>query len=92
MLCDGHRNALDVRFLKAVLADTAGGHVAGKGHHGHRVHIGGGNAGDQIGRALANYPTLLLADEPTGARDSLAAETLLETFTEMNKNMGGKPF
>lgn len=39
-------------------------------------------------RALANHPTLLLADEPTGALDSLAAQTLLETFTEMNKNMG----
>ena len=39
-------------------------------------------------RALANYPALLLADEPTGALDSLAAQTLLETFTEMNKNMG----
>ena len=32
--------------------------------------------------------TLLLADEPTGALDSLAAQTLLETFTEMNQNMG----
>ena len=53
MLCDGHCDALDVRFLKAVLADTAGGHVAGKGHHGHRVHIGGGNAGDQIGGTRA---------------------------------------
>ena len=39
-------------------------------------------------RALANHPTLLLADEPTGALDSLAAQTLLETFTEMNQNMG----
>ena len=35
MLCDGHCDALDVRFLKAVLANAAGGHVAGKGHHGH---------------------------------------------------------
>ena len=49
MLCNGHRNALDVSFLKAVPANAAGGHVAGKGHHGHRVHVGGGNAGDQIG-------------------------------------------
>ena len=39
-------------------------------------------------RALANHPTLLLADEPTGALDSLSAQTLLETFTDMNKNMG----
>ena len=43
----------DVRFLKAVLANAAGGHVAGKGHHGHRVHIGGGNAGNQIGGTRA---------------------------------------
>ncbi len=39
---------------------------------------------------LQSYP-LLLADEPTGALDSLAAQALLETFTEMNKNMG-QPF
>lgn len=38
-------------------------------------------------RALANHPTLLLADEPTGALDSLSAQTLLETFTDMNQNM-----
>ena len=41
-----------------------------------------------IARALVNQPKILLADEPTGALDSLAAQTLLETFTEMNKNMG----
>ena len=41
-----------------------------------------------IARAIVNEPAILLADEPTGALDSLAAQTLLETFTEMNKNMG----
>lgn len=41
-----------------------------------------------IARALINTPQIILADEPTGALDSLAAQTLLETFTEMNKNMG----
>lgn len=35
-------------------------------------------------RALANHPKLLLADEPTGALDSRSAQTLLETFTDMN--------
>lgn len=38
-------------------------------------------------RALVNHPKLLLADEPTGALDSKAAQTLLETFTELNHTM-----
>ncbi len=43
-------------------------------------------------RALANHPTLLLADEPTGALDSQSAQTLLETFTDMNRRMGATIF
>lgn len=43
-------------------------------------------------RALANHPALLLADEPTGALDSLSAQTLLETFTDMNDKMGATIF
>ena len=43
-------------------------------------------------RALANHPTLLLADEPTGALDSQAAQTLLETLVDMNKKMGATIF
>lgn len=39
-------------------------------------------------RAMVNHPQLLLADEPTGALDSLSAQTLLETFTDMNRKMG----
>ena len=38
-------------------------------------------------RALVNRPKLLLADEPTGALDSKAAQTLLETFTDLNRTM-----
>lgn len=38
-------------------------------------------------RALVNHPQLLLADEPTGALDSRAAQTLLETFTNLNRSM-----
>jgi putative ABC transport system ATP-binding protein len=38
-------------------------------------------------RALVNQPKLLLADEPTGALDSKAAQTLLETFTDLNRAM-----
>ncbi|MDE6903346.1 MAG: ABC transporter ATP-binding protein [Lachnospiraceae bacterium] len=43
-------------------------------------------------RALANHPRLLLADEPTGALDSKAAQTLLETFTDMNRRLGATIF
>lgn len=43
-------------------------------------------------RALANHPKLLLADEPTGALDSKAAQTLLETFTDMNRRLGATIF
>lgn len=43
-------------------------------------------------RALANHPALLLADEPTGALDSLSAQTLLKTFTDMNGRMGATIF
>lgn len=39
-------------------------------------------------RALANDPKLLLADEPTGALDSLSSQTLLETFTSLNQTLG----
>lgn len=39
-------------------------------------------------RALVHHPRLLLADEPTGALDSRSAQTLLETFTDLNKSMG----
>lgn len=39
-------------------------------------------------RALINHPKLLLADEPTGALDSKAAQTLLETFSDLNRTMG----
>lgn len=39
-------------------------------------------------RALVSHPKLLLADEPTGALDSKAAQTLLETFTRLNLELG----
>lgn len=43
-------------------------------------------------RALINRPRLLLADEPTGALDSRSSQTLLETFTEMNRKLSATIF
>lgn len=39
-------------------------------------------------RAIINHPKLLLADEPTGALDSHAAQMLLESFTNLNEELG----
>lgn len=39
-------------------------------------------------RAVAVSPKLILADEPTGALDSASAQTLMETFGQLNHEMG----
>lgn len=39
-----------------------------------------------VARALITKPQLILADEPTGALDSRAADDLMELFTTINRN------
>jgi putative ABC transport system ATP-binding protein len=41
-----------------------------------------------IARSLANQPSLLLADEPTGNLDSQAREKILELFAELHRATG----
>lgn len=41
-----------------------------------------------IARALIQTPQLILADEPTSAMDNLSATALMESFKEINANVG----
>jgi ABC-type lipoprotein export system ATPase subunit/bifunctional DNA-binding transcriptional regulator/antitoxin component of YhaV-PrlF toxin-antitoxin module len=59
-------------------------------HRRHRlVQLSGGQQQRvAIAVALANRPSLLLADEPTGEVDSATAQNLLELFHELNRAYG----
>ena len=41
-----------------------------------------------IARALVGNPSLLLADEPTGALDPVVAQEIMELFLEVNRELG----
>ena len=51
VLGDRHRDAADVGLLEGVGADRGAGDLAGDRDHRHRVHVGVGDRGDQVGRA-----------------------------------------
>lgn len=68
------------------LLDTVG--MADRARHKPSELSGGQKQRVAIARALANQPALILADEPTGALDSVTSRTVMDLFHDLHEHQG----
>ena len=74
------------RRRSAELLDEVG--LADRAHHLPSELSGGQRQAAALARALANSPRLLLADEPTGALDSVASERVMDLLASLRERHG----
>ncbi len=84
---DYNKNELSVREAHLIMLMEKTGIMDLKDKY--PFHISGGEAQRvAVVRSLANNPSILLADEPTGSLDARNAENLGKLLTEMNREFG----
>lgn len=79
-------NAREMKKRSLELLEMVG--LADRSHHHLPQLSGGEQARVAIAVALANNPSLLLADEPTGELDSATALTIYQAFQQLNAELG----